>query len=83
MSSGKENIISQYFEANIRGKGKFTRRMVIDMADYFGMRPGEMVWKLERMKLAKKGTWDWFKHNGGITQEHIKEVRAGRLADKS
>lgn len=63
------------------GSGKFTRRMAINIADFFGLRPMSLVWQLEKHGIIKRGSWDWFKSNGGITRDHVSEVRADREAD--
>jgi hypothetical protein len=31
--------------------------------------------------LTKKGTWAWFENNGGITDEHVREV-LGEMTDR-
>ena len=33
-----------------------------------------MVRRLEELSLTKRGTWDWFQGNGGITNEQVKQV---------
>ncbi|MNP44169.1 hypothetical protein D3C76_1380170 [compost metagenome] len=33
-----------------------------------------MVMRLEELGLTKKGTWDWFVDNGGITDEQARQV---------
>lgn len=68
------------FGAHKEGQTKFTRRMAITIADMAGMRPMSLVWRLEKMGLLKRGSWEWFKHNGGITPHNVKEVRADRAA---
>ena len=65
------------FKAHTEGATKLTRRIVIHLADMAGMRPMSMVWRLEKMGLAKRGSWSWFKENGGITQRHVDQVREG------
>jgi hypothetical protein len=40
-----------------------------------------MVRRLEELKLAKEGTWDWFLANGGISDEQAREV-LGMLPEK-
>lgn len=30
--------------------------------------------RLEELGLTKKGTWDWFQDNGGITDEQVRQV---------
>jgi len=32
------------------------------------------VLRLEELELTKKGTWDWFKDNGGITDEQFRQI---------
>lgn len=57
------------------GNKMFTRRMAIHLADMADMRPMSLVWRLEKLGCLKRGSWDWFKANGGITRDHIAEVR--------
>lgn len=61
-----------------------TRRMVITLADMFGDGPMAMVARLERLGLARKGSFDWFRANGGITRADVATVRLDaelRLSD--
>jgi Zn-dependent peptidase ImmA (M78 family) len=51
-----------------------TRRHVIVLAHFFGVSREAMVRRLEELELVKTGTWDWFKSNGGITDEQAKQV---------
>ncbi len=39
--------------------------------------------RLEELGLTKKGTWEWFKDNGGITDEQALQVLGPTAADKS
>lgn len=64
------------FHAHAAGQTKFTRRMAIAIADMFGETPRQIVLRLERLRLLKAGSWDWFAANGGITKENIAEARA-------
>ena len=41
-----------------------------------------MVRRLEELHLAKRGTWDWFQANGGITDEQARQV-LGELRQSS
>lgn len=66
------------FKAHTEGKTLFTRRMAIDIADWFGVTPRFIVCQLERLWILKDGSWDWFQANGGITREHIEEARSDR-----
>ena len=53
---------------------RLTRRHVIVLSHNFGVSREAMVRRLEELKIAQKGTWDWFKANGGITREHVMQV---------
>lgn len=64
------------FEAHTRGQDKFTRRMAIAIADMAGMRPMQLVARLEHLGLLKRGSYAWFQDNGGITPDQVAEVRA-------
>lgn len=66
------------FHAHKEGQTKFTRRMAINIADFFDMPVKTVVKRLELLGLAKRGTWDWFQANGGFTKEHYREVREDR-----
>jgi len=59
--------------------GKTTRRLVILLADQFGISRQACVLRLEELGLGKKGTWAWFENNGGITDEHVREVFGGPI----
>lgn len=61
--------------ANITaGQSHFTRRHVIILAHEGGVSREAMVRRLEELSLVKKGTWDWFLSNGGITDEQARQV---------
>lgn len=75
-------VIRAAYEAHKDDVPKFTRRKAIHIADQFGVKPMHMVWRLERMGLLKRGSWEWFAENGGITAEHIKIVRTEAEADR-
>ncbi len=66
------------FRAHTEGQTNFTRRMAINIGDFLGLTPMAVVWKLEKRDLIKRGSWEWFKANGGITKNHIAECRAMR-----
>ncbi|USJ27625.1 XRE family transcriptional regulator [Ensifer adhaerens] len=59
--------------------GKTTRRLVILLADQYGISRQACVLRLEELGLVKKGTWAWFENNGGITDEHAREVLGSAL----
>lgn len=56
------------------GSSHLTRRHVILLAHFFGVSREAMVRRLEELGLTKSGTWDWFVGNGGITNEHVRQV---------
>jgi hypothetical protein len=64
------------FETHKAGQTKFTRRMAVAIADMADMKPMSLVWRLEKLGLLKRGSWEWFRNNGGITRAHVDEVRA-------
>lgn len=66
------------FAAHTAGATKFTRRMAVNIADMADMRPMSLVWRLEKMGLLKRGSYEWFKDNGGITKEAVRKVRQDR-----
>jgi len=67
------------FRAHTEGQTNFTRRMAINIGDFLGLTPMAVVWKLEKRGIIKRGSWEWFKANGGITKDHINEARAARI----
>jgi len=56
------------------GSTHLTRRHIIVMAHFFGVSREAMARRLEELGLTKKGTWDWFTANGGITDEQAAQV---------
>ncbi|QQM29343.1 hypothetical protein JET14_13520 [Martelella lutilitoris] len=66
------------FLEHTKGASCFTRRMAIDMADFFDTSPRFIVQRLESLWIIKEGSWDWFTVNGGITKAHIHEARSDR-----
>lgn len=69
------DALAAAFRSHTAGSSKFTRRMAINLAVMDGTSPRELVQRLERLGLVRPGTWDWFAANGGITRDHIAEVR--------
>lgn len=66
--------VMQKFRDITAGASKLTRRHVIVLAHFFGISREAMVRRLEELGLTKSGTWDWFVSNGGITDEHVRQV---------
>jgi Zn-dependent peptidase ImmA (M78 family)/DNA-binding XRE family transcriptional regulator len=66
--------VMRKFKEITAGSQKFTRRHVITLAHAFGVSREAMVRRLEDLKLAPNGTWDWFLHYGNITEEQVRQV---------
>lgn len=66
--------VMQKFQEVSAGSDLLTRRHVIVLAHFFGVSREAIVRRLEDLKLAKPGTWDWFQANGGITDEQERQV---------
>jgi Zn-dependent peptidase ImmA (M78 family) len=56
------------------GANQLNRRHVILLANFFGVSREAMVRRLEELKLARRGSWDWFAENGGISDAQVREV---------
>ena len=56
------------------GSNQLTRRSIIMLAYFFGVSREAMVRRLEELDLARTGSWDRFQDNGGITDQHIRQV---------
>jgi len=61
------------------GASKLTRRHVILIAHSFGVSREAIVRRLEELGQTKKGAWDWFEANGGITEEQVRQVLGDRV----
>ena len=66
--------VMQKFIEITAGGSLLSRRHVILLAHAFGVSREAMVRRLEELKLAKSGTWDWFQINGGITDVQARQV---------
>lgn len=62
------------FKELTAGSDRLTRRHVIVLAHYFCVSREAMVRRLEELSLTKRGTWDWFQVNGGISDEQVRQV---------
>jgi hypothetical protein len=71
-----DDVLVAAFHAHKVDQPKFTRRMAITIALLLDERPKAVVQRLEALGLLRKGSWAWFAKNGGITAEHIEEVKA-------
>ena len=61
------------FQEVTAGASKLTRRHIILLAHFFGVAQA-MVRRLEELGLTKAGTWEWFDHQGGISDAQTREV---------
>jgi len=66
--------VMQKFNEITVGSEKLTRRHIIVLAHFFGVSREAIVRRLEELKLAKSGTWDWFQANGGISDQQAIQV---------
>jgi Zn-dependent peptidase ImmA (M78 family)/DNA-binding XRE family transcriptional regulator len=66
-------VMEKFKELTI-GSTHLTRRHIILLSQFFGVSRQAMVLRLEELGLTKKGTWDWFTDNGGITDEQVRQV---------
>ena len=73
--------VRQRFAEITAGQSHLTRRHIILLAHTFGVAREAMVRRLEELRLAKAGTWDWFQANGGITNDDVRNV-LGDIADR-
>lgn len=64
----------QKFQEVTLGADRLSRRHVIVLAHFFAVSREAIVRRLEELGLAKRGTWDWFDANGGITDEQARQV---------
>lgn len=73
-------VAAHIADAKAKGEKCFSRRRVILIADLAGMKPMQMVCRMEGLGLLRRGSYEWFKVNGGITHEDVVEVRVDREA---
>ncbi|WPH18062.1 ImmA/IrrE family metallo-endopeptidase [Variovorax paradoxus] len=66
--------VRQKFQEVTAGSSRLTRRHIIVLAHFFGVSREAIVRRLEELGLTKKGTWDWFAENGGITDDQASQV---------
>jgi Zn-dependent peptidase ImmA (M78 family) len=72
--------VIQKFHEVTAGSDRLTRRHVIVLAHFFGVSREAMVRRLEELALTKTGTWDWFTHEGGITDDQARQVLGDLVA---
>lgn len=72
LTPGRE--VRQRFAEITAGQSHLTRRHVILLAHAFGVSREAIVRRLEELGLARKGTWEWFISNGGISDKDVAQV---------
>lgn len=73
--------LMELFKAKTEGLDRFSRQVVIELADMAEMSPKALVLRCERLGLALDGSWEWFEANGGISNRDIEKAR-DRVADR-
>jgi Zn-dependent peptidase ImmA (M78 family) len=73
-------VVRRRFAEVTAGQSHLTRRHIILLAHALGISREAMVRRLEELKLAREGTWDWFQANGGITDAQASLVLGERPA---
>ena len=73
--------VRQRFAEITAGQSHLTRRHIILLAHALHVSREAIVRRLEELKLAREGTWDWFTANGGITDDQVRQV-LGELPDR-
>ena len=73
--------VMEKFKEVTTGGTHLTRRHIILLSSFFGVSRQAMVLRLEDLELTKKGTWDWFMDNGGITDEQAQQVLGSAAND--
>lgn len=66
--------VMQRFKESTAGATRLTRRAIIVLAYTFGVSREAMVRRLEELGLTRRGSWDWFQDNGGITDAQALQV---------
>jgi hypothetical protein len=73
-------LLREAIAAHKAGQTKFTRRMAIAIGDLLGMSPMQVVSDGEANGFLKPGAVAWFRANGGITRDHVRQARHERGA---
>lgn len=75
------HTVAHRFRDVIAGASNFTRRHVIVLSHAFGVSREAMVRRLEELGLVRRGAWDWFRENGGITNDQVRDVLGDLYAE--
>lgn len=71
--------VMQKFADVTAGADRLTRKHIIVLANYFSVSREAIVRRIEELGLTKRGTWDWFEANGGITDDQASQVLGDQL----
>ncbi|MCL2716400.1 MAG: XRE family transcriptional regulator [Alphaproteobacteria bacterium] len=75
--------VMEKFREVTTGGSHLTRRHIILLSNFFGVSRQAMVKRLEELGLTKKGTWNWFRDKGNITEEQARQVLGPSAYDAS
>ena len=71
--------VMQKFADVTAGSDRLTRKHIIVLANYFSVSREAIVRRIEELGLTKRGTWDWFEANGGISDDQASQVLGDQL----
>ena len=75
--------VARKFHEFTAGSPRLSRRHVILLAHAFGVSREALVRRLEELGLTKRGSWDWFEANGGITNEQARQILGKQIHSSS
>lgn len=70
-----QDCFSKAFHSLSEGCDRPSRRLVIMLANKFGVSLKFCVQRLEHLGLVKRGIWDWFLANGGLKKTGERSFR--------
>lgn len=76
-----QDCFSKAFHSLSEGYDRPSRKLVIMLANKFGVSLKFCVHRLEHLGLVKRGIWDWFLASGGITKKQVKEVLGDAISE--
>ena len=69
-----QDSFSKAFNLIVDGNDRISRKHVIILANQFGISREFCIRRLEQLDLVRKGTWNWFQENGGISDKQAIDV---------
>ncbi len=67
-------LVRQRFAEIVDEQTRLTRRHVILLAHMFRVSRAALVRRLEELELVRRGSWEWFQEQGGITDMQSEQV---------